>query len=465
MSAHRVQIDVTSSLKRFLPLVLFTFGAFGLLHASQTDSQAVRTVRWNGGLYVELNSLERFGFQFSAVEVGAREVDVSAEGKKWQFRNGGDRISTSGSKPVMLTHPLLVLDSRLYLHEKEAREHFQVRLDAEQISFHGKTVAHRPQTLASDFHQHKVDRLERRNEVIELKKSVQGLRSLHQGESAETIEAGQVLLVRRSCRVDGVDYGLVTRTGPNPESFLVREAELAEVQQKASLEGTDWQRRMAWFQKRARVDGALRRADSDLPEQIAVTVDLCWSMRAYEKALFDEIAREAGEGKSLAFTLFASGRWMEQHPSEMESLIQLGRMKGVTVLWGLHSWSHPKTGDFMNDFSLDEVINDTLKLEAEQLSWGIVPTVYYRFPGLIHNPKRIETVLSLGLLPIDCDAWVAEYSPRGRHPFGGPTRGGSIVLVHGNGNEPKGIELLLEWMKANRDWKWEPLSRFLPGEH
>jgi len=41
------------------------------------------------------------------------------------------------------------------------------------------------------------------------------------------------------------------------------------------------------------------------------------------------------------------------------------------------------------------------------LQWGIVPSVYYRFPGLIHDRVRLREILGIDLFPIDCDSWLA----------------------------------------------------------
>ena len=159
-------------------------------------------------------------------------------------------------------------------------------------------------------------------------------------------------------------------------------------------------------------------------------------------------------------TLFVSGRWLEQHPTEMEKLVDWEQEQGAELTWGLHSWEHPKTGGFMNDFSAEDVKKDNLRVEQLLLEWGIVPTVYYRFPGLIHDPTRLKAILDLGLLPVDCEAWIAIQD--GKPPFGNPTQDGSIVLIHGNGNEPKGIARFQAWLEKHPDWNWKPIPAFLP---
>jgi hypothetical protein len=38
---------------------------------------------------------------------------------------------------------------------------------------------------------------------------------------------------------------------------------------------------------------------------------------------------------------------------------------------------------------------------------------------------------------------------------------GSILLVHANGNEPRGIDRLFDWMEENDDWSFRPLWEFI----
>jgi hypothetical protein len=88
-----------------------------------------------------------------------------------------------------------------------------------------------------------------------------------------------------------------------------------------------------------------------------------------------------------------------------------------------------------------------------------VPTVWYRFPGLIHDQTRLSTILSLDLFPIDCDAWLAVQGSG--HAYGNPVQDGSIILIHGNGNEPAGIRLWHQWLQKHRTWRLAPLKEFI----
>jgi hypothetical protein len=38
-----------------------------------------------------------------------------------------------------------------------------------------------------------------------------------------------------------------------------------------------------------------------------------------------------------------------------------------------------------------------------------------------------------------------------------------VILVHGNGNEPAGIDAWERWLNGHRDWELAHLHRFLPA--
>jgi hypothetical protein len=296
---------------------------------------------------------------------------------------------------------------------------------------------------------------------ISLTGRVSARRSLHDEPDVSWLCADRKLLIRRRVAVDSQTYLLVTDCGPELQSYLVAEQELEDTSKSSSLDGTAWAKYLDWFRAQAADERGLRFGDrAKLRENVSVSVDLCWSLRPFEADFFQSLPQLARQrGHAVHAAVFVSGRWLEQHPTEMEALIDLEQQPGVELVWGLHSWAHPKSGGFMNDFSPEQVREDTLRLERSLLQWGIVPTVYYRFPGLIHDRQRLEAVLRLDLFPIDCESWIALVG--GSHPYANPVTDGSIILVHGNGNEPKGIQRLNDWFADHPQWQTPPLHRFL----
>ncbi|MCP6612730.1 hypothetical protein NL511_31210, partial [Klebsiella pneumoniae] len=68
--------------------------------------------------------------------------------------------------------------------------------------------------------------------------------------------------------------------------------------------------------------------------------------------------------------------------------------------------------------------------EVEFLSRGQIPSIFFRFPGLISDQPCIENLARHSLIAVGSDAWLA---------LGQSPKSGSIILVHANGNEPQGI--------------------------
>ncbi|ASV33309.1 hypothetical protein GWK90_09385 [Candidatus Hamiltonella defensa] len=90
-------------------------------------------------------------------------------------------------------------------------------------------------------------------------------------------------------------------------------------------------------------------------------------------------------------------------------------------------------------------MTEKLLLEKNEL-----PSVFFRFPGLVSDEKTVKKVNQFGLIPVGSDAWLAK---------GEKAKPGSIILIHGNGNEPKGIEIASKLIKNHI--KWLPLNEAL----
>jgi hypothetical protein len=416
-------------------------------------------LEYRGNLYLPVSKAgEAAGFFSGPPEIDSLRAAYAGTAGTWEFQNGGDRLKAPDGTILALEFPLLVQDGELYISAADARAAFG-RLAASRIDRIIEGCSQKT-LINSKYRIHTVESLTLECRVIRMLRTVQARASLPPRDQPAILASGTILLCRRTVVIDGEKHWLVTDCGAVPETYLVQERELDGRFEAGSISGTAWDSRMQWFRERSASGHGLRRSDAaDLKATMAVTADMCWSLRPIERRLFD-LARTSGiGGRNACVTVFMCGRWLEQHPSDMEYLMDLGG-SSVDIEWGLHSWLHPKAGGFMNDFSREQVLSDTLRLEQELLAWGIVPIVYYRFPGLIHDQQRLGAVLDMNLLPIDADAWIAVQGSSSE--YGGPLANGSIVLVHGNGNEPRGINQFMDWIHANPGWAWADISRFLP---
>lgn len=189
--------------------------------------------------------------------------------------------------------------------------------------------------------------------------------------------------------------------------------------------------------------GAVR-AETEV-EGLFLTIDLCPSKRPFERELF-EAAAALSDGAPVPIAVAVTGAWLRTHPEEVAYLkgeIAAGRL---AVTWVNHSNRHhydpkvPLEQNFLLAPGTDQRA-EVLDLEQELLVQGLLPSPFFRFPGLVSDQATIELLSELSLVPLGSDAWLA----KGEKP-----RAGSFVLVHGNGNEPKGIQLMLPFLKERR---------------
>ncbi len=172
---------------------------------------------------------------------------------------------------------------------------------------------------------------------------------------------------------------------------------------------------------------------------MTLTTDLCPSSKhGFERRLYQALIDHFSH--PVPVTLFISGRWIAHHKKALAQLSRWDQERKLSITWGNHTYTHPyhPGKPLKHNFVLSPGYNieaDTLKLEQTLLERGIVPSIFFRFPGLVSDQKSIDTIRHLGLIPIGSDAWLA----KGQKPTEG-----SIILVHGNKNEPKGVDLLLK---------------------
>jgi hypothetical protein len=96
-----------------------------------------------------------------------------------------------------------------------------------------------------------------------------------------------------------------------------------------------------------------------------------------------------------------------------------------------------------------DISYEVLETEKAMLKNGLQPSVFFRFPGLVSDQQLVYKITDFGLIPVGTDAWLA----KGQQP-----QAGSIVLIHGNGNEPTGVNDFIKLLQsktraiANKQW-------------
>lgn len=171
-----------------------------------------------------------------------------------------------------------------------------------------------------------------------------------------------------------------------------------------------------------------------------LTIDMCPSSKPFESIFFNELVKigeNSHEPTNIAISI--SGLFIVTHKKEFEWLIEQERNNKLAITWINHSFSHVYYPDvpLKNNFLLFTQTNQDFEiLQTEQLLLenDQLPSIFYRFPGLVSDKGLILKLRKYGLIPIGANAWLAK---------GEKIQPGSIILVHGNSNEHKGIELLM----------------------
>lgn len=167
-----------------------------------------------------------------------------------------------------------------------------------------------------------------------------------------------------------------------------------------------------------------------------LTIDLCPAPKPMNRKIFDDaLSAFSRTGITIPVVISVSGRWMVKHKSDMKWLLEVNREKLFDIIWMNHGTYHRVAKYFpaVQSQKQQEPINEKVEVyqnEILMLEWEVTPSVFFRFPGLLSDSISLHRVINSGLIPIGSDAWLA----KNQQPVNG-----SIILVHGNGNEPNGV--------------------------
>ncbi|MDB5131608.1 MAG: polysaccharide deacetylase [Mucilaginibacter sp.] len=186
---------------------------------------------------------------------------------------------------------------------------------------------------------------------------------------------------------------------------------------------------------------------SGMPSEtgITLTADLCPSGRPLDRRIFTDIFEQFKKiEQPVPIALSITGIWMRQHPQDLEWLKEMNTKGEIYITWVNHSYNHrvSKTLPLKENFLLEpgtDINFEVLGTEQAMLKNGLLPSVFFRFPGLVSDKQLIYKITDFGLIPIGSDAWLA----KGQQP-----QAGSIVLIHGNGNEPVGVNDFISLLKS-----------------
>jgi len=208
--------------------------------------------------------------------------------------------------------------------------------------------------------------------------------------------------------------------------------------------------------------------DHSIPNEkgIALTIDLCPSHKDLDRIIFQSVFDEFKKIEQPApLAVSVSGKWILKHQNDLSWLKNLVEKKELNITWVNHSYNHEVNNlPLAENFLLASGTNldiEVLENEKLMLKNGLVPSVFFRFPGLVSDKTIVQKIEQYGLIPIGSDAWLA----KGQQP-----NAGSIVLIHGNGNEEIGVKDFIQLLKnkqadvQNKQWLLFDLRQGLEKE-
>jgi hypothetical protein len=200
---------------------------------------------------------------------------------------------------------------------------------------------------------------------------------------------------------------------------------------------------------------------------ISLTADLCPSHKPMDRRIFTDMFAEFRKvEKPVPIALSVSGLWMLKHTADLEWLKKLRNEGEIRITWVNHSYNHrvSATAPLKENFLLEpgtDINYEVLATEKLMLKNGLVPSAFFRFPGLVSDQQLVYKITDYGLIPIGSDAWLAK---------GQQAQDGSIVLIHGNGNEPVGVADFIKLLQsktkqiAEKQWLLYDLSSTVEDE-
>jgi hypothetical protein len=181
-----------------------------------------------------------------------------------------------------------------------------------------------------------------------------------------------------------------------------------------------------------------------------LTVDLDPCLKPMDREMFRQVIAPGGvERTRVPVAIAVTGRWIEHHPEDLQWLEGQIRKQHLTVIWVNHSYHHPYTpgAPLDHNFLLSPGVrfeDEVLRTERLMLEHHLIPSPFFRFPGLVASGELIERLRPLSLIPLGSDAWLAKNQA---------PRLGSFILVHANGNDPWGVNMLIHLLHTYPDMR------------
>lgn len=190
-----------------------------------------------------------------------------------------------------------------------------------------------------------------------------------------------------------------------------------------------------------------------------VTIDMCQSSKAWDQSLFvnlNELADLTGAPTPIGIAI--TGKWAIRHHDSFKEL--LSAYPSLEITWINHSFSHPLNKDEHGNYHFlthpkEKMKPEVILLEQYLIEHKVVPSIWFRFPGLVYDERTLKELNELSLLPLDTNAWLAKNKK---------VEDGSLILIHGNGNDPVGLDIFVKEIERQKTCLENGDSEILPPD-
>jgi len=179
--------------------------------------------------------------------------------------------------------------------------------------------------------------------------------------------------------------------------------------------------------------------------KVALTIDMCPSSRGLSTKVYDVLVKRANsKNRAIPVGIAMTRAWKNRWPNKFATIKNYHAQGLLHVEWINHSSNHAykRGAPFSQNFLLipgtnieDEVLGNEIAL----IESGVTPSSFFRFPGLVSNQNLMRYVTDHGLIVLGSKAWLAKNEVP---DFG------SIILIHGNKNEPIGEDKLFRYINT-----------------
>ena len=232
-------------------------------------------------------------------------------------------------------------------------------------------------------------------------------------------------------------YTMITRIMPGPELSCVPLEQVPESPYKRLLESSS----SAPYP--VQNDGIVSLSKN---QGYYLTVDLCPNLGSgLDYQIFEKLNDlYQKDKKAVPVGIAISGLWIDKNLPHLEKIKKMQDDGVLDITWINHTDHHYYNPDLSteNNFLIARtwtLQKEVFGLEKRMIRNGLTPSIFFRFPGLVSNEVLINSVISLSLIPLGANAWMAKKQD--------PSLG-DLVLVHANGNEPYGIKRISKWLSS-----------------